>query len=104
MWDNSESSRIFNCVFFDVKFHDQSLHLNIFWGIRCYENKKKPILYFPFCRGSVIKVKVLGAVALIDEGETDWKVLAIDVEDPLAAEIDDISSLEAKMPGNDLQD
>jgi len=49
-------------------------------------------------------VKVLGAVALIDEGETDWKVLAIDVEDPLAAEIDDISSLEAKMPGNDLQD
>jgi inorganic pyrophosphatase len=48
----------------------------------------------------VIKVKVLGAVALIDEGETDWKVLAIDVEDPLAAEIDDIDSLEAKMPGD----
>jgi len=47
----------------------------------------------------VIKVKLLGAVALIDEGETDWKVLAIDVEDPLAAEIDDITGLEAKMPG-----
>jgi len=51
------------------------------------------------CRGSVIKVKLLGAVALIDEGETDWKVLAIDVEDPLASEIDDITGLEAKMPG-----
>lgn len=50
-------------------------------------------------RGSVIKVKLLGAVALIDEGETDWKVLAIDVEDPLASEIDDITGLEAKMPG-----
>jgi len=50
-------------------------------------------------RGSVIKVKLLGAVALIDEGETDWKVLAIDVEDPLAADIDDITGLEAKMPG-----
>ena len=47
----------------------------------------------------MIKVKLLGAVALIDEGETDWKVLAIDVEDPLAAEIDDIAGLEAKMPG-----
>ena len=51
------------------------------------------------CRGSVIKVKLLGAVALIDEGETDWKVLAIDVDDPLASEIDDITGLEAKMPG-----
>ena len=45
---------------------------------------------------------VLGAVALIDEGETDWKVLAIDVEDPLAKEIDDIAGLEAKMPGKRL--
>ncbi len=44
-------------------------------------------------------MKLLGAVALIDEGETDWKVLAIDVEDPLASEIDDITGLEAKMPG-----
>jgi inorganic pyrophosphatase len=44
-------------------------------------------------------VKLLGAVALIDEGETDWKVLAIDVDDPLAAEIDDVAGLEAKMPG-----
>jgi inorganic pyrophosphatase len=52
-----------------------------------------------FFRGSVIKVKLLGAVALIDEGETDWKVLAIDIDDPLAAEIDDVAGLEAKMPG-----
>jgi len=35
-------------------------------------------------RGSVIKVKVLGALALIDEGETDWKIVTIDVDDPLA--------------------
>jgi len=34
-------------------------------------------------------VKVLGAIALIGEGETDWKVLAIAVEDALAAGIDD---------------
>lgn len=35
-------------------------------------------------RGEVIKVKVLGTLALIDEGETDWKVIAINVEDPEA--------------------
>lgn len=50
-------------------------------------------------RGSVVRVKALGAIALIDEGETDWKVLAIDVTDPLASEINDIDDLERKMPG-----
>ena len=27
-----------------------------------------------FLRGTVLKVKVLGVFAMIDEGETDWKV------------------------------
>lgn len=35
-------------------------------------------------RGEVIRVKVLGVLAMIDEGETDWKVIAINVEDPEA--------------------
>lgn len=35
-------------------------------------------------RGEVIKVKVLGTLALIDEGETDWKVIVINTEDPEA--------------------
>jgi inorganic pyrophosphatase len=34
--------------------------------------------------GQVKQVKVLGTMALLDEGETDWKVLVIDVNDPLA--------------------
>ena len=33
------------------------------------------------------QVKILGTVALIDEGETDWKVLCIDVNDPLAKDM-----------------
>lgn len=37
-------------------------------------------------RGDVIKVKVLGILAMIDEGETDWKVIAINVDDPEASE------------------
>jgi len=31
--------------------------------------------------GDVIQVKILGAYAMIDEGQTDWKVLAIDITD-----------------------
>ncbi len=38
-------------------------------------------------RGAVIKVKVLGTLAMIDEGETDWKILAIDINDPLAEKV-----------------
>lgn len=38
-------------------------------------------------RGDVKHVKVLGVMALIDEGETDWKVLAIDVNDPLSSKM-----------------
>jgi nucleosome-remodeling factor subunit len=50
-------------------------------------------------RGSVVQVKVLGVMALIDEGETDWKVLAIDVNDPLATELNDVDDIEKHMPG-----
>jgi inorganic pyrophosphatase len=34
--------------------------------------------------GQIKQVKVLGAMALLDEGETDWKIIAVDVNDPLA--------------------
>nr|CDS27386.1 inorganic pyrophosphatase [Hymenolepis microstoma] len=49
--------------------------------------------------GSVIKVKVLGILAMIDEGETDWKVIAINVEDPLSKKLNDIADVEKHMPG-----
>lgn len=49
--------------------------------------------------GSVKQVKVLGCFAMIDEGETDWKIIAIDVNDPLAKELNDIEDVERKMPG-----
>ena len=32
-------------------------------------------------------------------GETDWKVIAINVEDPLAQKLHDINDVEAHMPG-----
>uniref|UniRef100_A0A674HRD9 inorganic diphosphatase n=1 Tax=Taeniopygia guttata TaxID=59729 RepID=A0A674HRD9_TAEGU len=50
-------------------------------------------------RGEVIQVKVLGTLALIDEGETDWKVIAINVEDPEAASYNDIEDVRRMKPG-----
>ncbi|KAJ1862975.1 Inorganic pyrophosphatase [Coemansia sp. RSA 1722] len=49
--------------------------------------------------GQVKQVKVLGVMALIDEGETDWKILAIDVKDPLASKMNDVEDIERFMPG-----
>jgi len=39
---------------------------------------------FPHKTGEVSLVKVIGAIGLIDEQETDWKVIAINVNDPKA--------------------
>jgi len=50
-------------------------------------------------RGAVIKVKVLGILAMIDEGETDWKLLCIDVNDSLAEKLNDVEDVEREMPG-----
>lgn len=50
-------------------------------------------------RGDVYPVRVLGAFALIDEGETDWKLIAIDVRDPLADKLRDVADVELHCPG-----
>ena len=49
--------------------------------------------------GAVIQVKVLGVYALIDDGETDWKLICIDVTDPLAEKLNDIGDVDTWMPG-----
>lgn len=48
--------------------------------------------------GSVTPVKILGVIALIDDGETDWKVIAININDPIAHELNDIHDVEKKLP------
>eukprot|EP00933_Yihiella_yeosuensis_P079197 TRINITY_DN914_c4_g2_i1.p1 TRINITY_DN914_c4_g2~~TRINITY_DN914_c4_g2_i1.p1 ORF type:complete len:261 (-),score=56.28 TRINITY_DN914_c4_g2_i1:282-1064(-) len=50
-------------------------------------------------QGTVEPVKVLGVLAMIDDGELDWKIIGIRSGDKLAAELNDISDVEAKMPG-----
>merc|ERR1712226_174141 len=50
-------------------------------------------------QGAVEPVKVLGVLAMIDDGELDWKVIAVRTSDPLSSELQDISDVEAKCPG-----
>jgi hypothetical protein len=49
--------------------------------------------------GSIIQVKPVGSLGLIDEGEADWKVIAIDINDPLASKLNDINDVQIHMPG-----
>ena len=50
-------------------------------------------------RGSVVPVKVLGVMALIDDGETDWKLLVIKADDPMASKLNDIEDVQKHLPG-----
>jgi len=49
--------------------------------------------------GEVRHVKILGTYAMIDEGETDWKIVTIDVNDPNASKLNDIGDIEKVFPG-----
>lgn len=49
--------------------------------------------------GQIKQVKILGIMALLDEGETDWKVIVVDVNDPLAGKLNDIEDVERHLPG-----
>jgi len=48
--------------------------------------------------GEVYKAKILGALALIDDNEADWKIIAIDVEDPVSGELNNIQDVEKHFP------
>ncbi|KAH9694846.1 Soluble inorganic pyrophosphatase 6 [Citrus sinensis] len=49
--------------------------------------------------GEILKVKPLGALAMIDEGELDWKIVAISLDDPKAALVNDVDDVEKHFPG-----
>ncbi|CAM9843899.1 unnamed protein product, partial [Chrysoparadoxa australica] len=53
----------------------------------------------PLLMGSVVPVKVLGSLELIDQGETDHKVIAIRESDPQAGLIESVDDLERLKPG-----
>jgi len=51
------------------------------------------------CIGEVIKIKPLGALPLIDQGEIDWKIIGINIKDELASHIEDIRDVNEMLPG-----
>jgi 3'-phosphoadenosine 5'-phosphosulfate synthase len=53
----------------------------------------------PLAMGSITPVRVLGELELIDEGETDHKILVIALTDPLAASVYSLDDLERVKPG-----
>jgi inorganic pyrophosphatase len=44
-------------------------------------------------------VKVLGVLLMIDEGECDWKIIAIDAADKWAPFLNDIEDVDEQLPG-----
>ncbi|THU51423.1 hypothetical protein C4D60_Mb06t30890 [Musa balbisiana] len=49
--------------------------------------------------GDILKVKPLAALAMIDEGELDWKIVAISLDDPRASLVNDVDDVEKHFPG-----
>jgi len=49
--------------------------------------------------GSVTPVKPLGVLSMIDDGELDWKVIAINAKDEFADKINDVGDIEKYYPG-----
>jgi inorganic pyrophosphatase len=50
-------------------------------------------------RGKVIKVKLIGVLKMLDRDETDDKLIGIHQSAPFFSSVDDIDSLDKKMPG-----
>lgn len=49
--------------------------------------------------GDIKEVKILGSLALIDDGEMDWKILTIDINDPLSCKVNNLSDVQIYFPG-----
>lgn len=49
--------------------------------------------------GRIVTVKILGSLALVDDGELDWKVIVINQQDPLADRLSDIHDVSVECPG-----
>jgi len=49
--------------------------------------------------GSITPIKPLGVLSMIDDGELDWKLIAINAADEHADKINDVGDIEAFYPG-----
>ncbi|ORY97615.1 inorganic pyrophosphatase [Syncephalastrum racemosum] len=49
--------------------------------------------------GQIKQVKLLGGLLMLDNGETDWKLIVLDVNDPAASSVNDIADIDSVWPG-----
>eukprot|EP00922_Rhytidocystis_sp_ex-Travisia-forbesii_P048629 GHVS01072408.1.p1 GENE.GHVS01072408.1~~GHVS01072408.1.p1 ORF type:complete len:320 (-),score=43.40 GHVS01072408.1:90-1049(-) len=49
--------------------------------------------------GDVVQIKVLGGLCLIDGGEVDWKILAVDMADPHIGQLSEVEDIDRIYPG-----
>ena len=49
--------------------------------------------------GSVIQIKILGIFGLIDNNENDWKIIGIDIKDPLSTVLNCLNDIQTYFPG-----
>ena len=49
--------------------------------------------------GEIIPVKILGVIPMIDSGETDWKIISISIDDPMADKLNKLQDIYTYMPG-----
>merc|ERR1712118_326960 len=54
--------------------------------------------------GGVYPVKIVGVLAMIDDGELDWKMIAVNSKDPKFASVNDVADVEREFPRGDLED
>jgi len=53
----------------------------------------------PHKYGEATRIKILGALPLIDKGIADWKIIAVSMEDALSQKVDSVVDLEREAPG-----
>ncbi|OLN96619.1 Inorganic pyrophosphatase 1 [Colletotrichum chlorophyti] len=69
-----------------------------------FEGDNDPVDLFdigqdPGYTGQIKQVKILGGLAVADGEETDWKVMGIDVKDPIASLVNSYEDVEKYRPG-----
>uniref|UniRef100_A0A8D8TCS5 inorganic diphosphatase n=1 Tax=Cacopsylla melanoneura TaxID=428564 RepID=A0A8D8TCS5_9HEMI len=51
-------------------------------------------------RGDILRVKALGAIGILDKGRIDYKIIAINADDPKYGRMHDIDDVETFLPGH----
>ena len=64
----------------------------------CAPQYPEPCVLCPEPCALAHQVKPLGVYAMIDDGELDWKIIAISTEDPLADKLNDVEDVERCVP------